>query len=294
MTGPSPHYQGNYQQQQIPNFGSLSNARSLASLQQIQSIPDHHRNGNIASTSVGDLNTSEESTDHMNRKPILKKDSKYGSRRELPTLGISGMVMSKTRPSVFEFWENMTGQQPSNNNSSCTQEPPESNNNCRSSLRRILPPLPGQPSLSVHTNNETGITNPHHQSNEMMLGSRGEVEGSSNQPSPTCLAGEMDSSYWNPHIQHHHQPASLPIVKNSSTTDHLMDDLNRTKKQLAELQNMVSFLFFYPSGGINRKSTLIRWENVTNFLIRPAELSDVTPILLVPPTPRADTKFTHI
>ena len=184
------------------------------------------------STSVGDLNTSEEDATTNaggSRKPILKKDSKYGSRRELPALGVSGVV-SKGRPSIFEFWENMAGTTATPGDESEDQQRHlETADLNRSSLRRVLPPLPPQPAsltVTTHSNGGTGE-----------LGSRGEVEGSSNQPSPTCcVTSEMDDAtgYW---TGDHH--------------DLLIDDLNRTKKQLAELQNTViksfRFLEFFDS-----------------------------------------------
>lgn len=229
---------------QLSPFGTISNARSLANLQQhndsmIES-PRQHGGAMATSTSVGDLNTSEE--DATVRKPILKKDSKYGSRRELPALGVSGVV-SKGRPSIFEFWENMLGSQPDQTGSmtmvpgesSCdattTAVSGETNGGSRSSMRRVLPPLPGQPqSLTVSTNVSNGTGE--------LLGSRGEVEGSSNQPSPTCVTGEIDPGYWSAvRTNNSHDEMSTPIKVHH---DLLMDDLNRTKKQLAELQNMVS------------------------------------------------------
>ena len=229
-------------------FGTISNSRSLANLQQHNDslIESPRQQGAMAtSTSVGDLNTSEE--DATVRKPILKKDSKYGSRRELPALGVSGVV-SKGRPSIFEFWENMLGttqeqqqqqlQQPQDQTGNVTIIPGESgdaaenNSGSRASMRRVLPALPGQPqSLTVSTTTTNGPSSE-------ILGSRGEVEGSSNQPSPTCVTGEIDPGYWsrsnnNNNISHEETPIK-------AHHDLLMDDLNRTKKQLAELQNMVS------------------------------------------------------
>lgn len=298
MTGPSTNHHAHHQV--VPFGNGISNARSLASLPQVATDHPHAgANGIIAgSTSVGDLNTSEESSDHPHNraKPILKKDSKYGSRRELPALGVSGMVMAKTRPSVFEFWENMV-HHPAQ--SAPTAQEPDVNCASRSSMRRVLPSLPGQPSsLTVHTN---GSITP---ASEMVLGSRGEVEGSSNQPSPTCLAGEIDPAYWN-----HQQPTSLPVTKHDQQ---IIDDLNRTKKQLAELQNLVSpsfyvligtpapphyrtmnFYYFlqvhikqmtnigvrnflrYIYNRIHKRPFAGKRDNIS---MRPAELSDVTPI----------------
>ncbi|XP_057374957.1 dixin-like [Daphnia carinata] len=228
---------------QLSQFGTISNARSLANLQ-------HHKHDDsliesprqhaamATSTSVGDLNTSEE--DATVRKPILKKDSKYGSRRELPALGVSGVV-SKGRPSIFEFWENMLGPNQPDQTSSMTIAPGESsdvnenNSGSRASMRRVLPPLPGQPqSLTVSTTpNNNGPS-------AELLGSRGEVEGSSNQPSPTCVTGEIDPGYWSAVRSNNsnHDEMNTTTVK-ASHHDLLIDDLNRTKKQLAELQNML-------------------------------------------------------
>ena len=166
-----------------------------------------------------------------------KKDSKYGSRRELPALGVSGVV-SKGRPSIFEFWENMLGPQPDQITSMTPGESSDANENnsgSRASMRRVLPPLPGQPqSLTVSTTaSNNGPTE--------LLGSRGEVEGSSNQPSPTCVTGEIDPGYWSAVRSNNcnHDELNTTSVK-ISHHDLLIDDLNRTKKQLAELQNMVS------------------------------------------------------
>ena len=225
---------------QLSQFGTISNSRSLANLQQPQHddslIESPRQHAAVAtSTSVGDLNTSEE--DATVRKPILKKDSKYGSRRELPALGVSGVV-SKGRPSIFEFWENMVGPQPDQITSMTPGESSDANENnsgSRASMRRVLPPLPGQPqSLTVSTTaSNNGPTE--------LLGSRGEVEGSSNQPSPTCVTGEIDPGYWSAVRSNNcnHDELNTTPVK-ISHHDLLIDDLNRTKKQLAELQNMVS------------------------------------------------------
>lgn len=238
--------------QQLSSFGTISNARSLANLQSQNNHDDsmiespRNHAAMATSTSVGDLNTSEE--DATVRKPILKKDSKYGSRRELPALGVSGVV-SKGRPSIFEFWENMLGPQPDPMSSLTlaggeSSDANENNSGSRASMRRVLPPLPGQPqSLTVSTAiNPTTCSSSSNNSNGSgeLLGSRGEVEGSSNQPSPTCVSGEIDPGYWSSvrsNINHEEMMSTTPVKAHH---DLLMDDLNRTKKQLAELQNMVS------------------------------------------------------
>lgn len=216
----------------VSHFGTISNARSLANLpHQTDTTLDSPRQHApmLTSSSVGDLNTSEEDNGTV-RKPILKKDSKYGSRRELPALGVSGVV-SKGRPSIFEFWENMLGHQaeasgngtPDSGNDSAENSSPS-----RSGNRRVLPQLPSQPtSLTVTTTQSSPG------SSDVTLGSRGEVEGSSNQPSPTCGIGETESGYW----------ASLRSANSAGERDDsdlLMDNFSRTKKQLVELQNMVS------------------------------------------------------
>ena len=255
-------------------FSSLSNARSMANLQ--SQCSDNHslmmdggqqRQQQMqmpSSTSVGDLNTSEEDASGI-RKPILKKDSKYGSRRELPALGVSGVV-SKGRPSIFEFWENMlTNQQPAGDNSMTAVEVAINGDTLenaaaaaacsRSSMRRILPALPNQQSnsLTVYTSNGNGggsssSSEPASTStqSDLALGSRGEVEGSSNQPSPTCVASEnIDPNYWNNAMNNNNNnnnSIETPAIVKTVNHQHemLVDELNRAKKQLALLQNMVS------------------------------------------------------
>ncbi|KZS15929.1 Dixin [Daphnia magna] len=236
---------------QLSQFGTISNSRSLANLQHhnhddslIESPRQH--TAMATSTSVGDLNTSEE--DATIRKPILKKDSKYGSRRELPALGVSGVV-SKGRPSIFEFWENMLGPQPDQTGSMIitageSSDANENNSGSRASMRRVLPPLPGQPqSLTVSTSTNNTAFNNNSSGNAELLGSRGEVEGSSNQPSPTCVSGEIDPGYWSAVRGNNNHEEMMSTTPVKAHHDLLMDDLNRTKKQLAELQNMVSFPF---------------------------------------------------
>ena len=240
---------------QLSPFGTISNARSLANLQSQNNHDDsmiespRNHAAMATSTSVGDLNTSEE--DATVRKPILKKDSKYGSRRELPALGVSGVV-SKGRPSIFEFWENMLGPQPDPMSMDMmtmaggeSSDANENNSGSRASMRRVLPPLPGQPqSLTVSTtSNPTPCSSNNSNGSGELLGSRGEVEGSSNQPSPTCVSGEIDPGYWSSVRcnTNHDEMMSTNTTPVKAHHDLLIDDLNRTKKQLAELQNMVSF-----------------------------------------------------
>lgn len=239
---------------QLSQFGTISNARSLANLQLTTNNHDdslidspRQHTAMATSTSVGDLNTSEE--DATIRKPILKKDSKYGSRRELPALGVSGVV-SKGRPSIFEFWENMLGPQPEQPSSMIITagesfDANENNSGSRASMRRVLPPLPGQPqSLTVSTATNNTTFNNNSNGAAELLGSRGEVEGSSNQPSPTCVSGEIDPGYWSAvRGNSNHEEMMMSTTPVKAHHDLLMDDLNRTKKQLAELQNMVSFSF---------------------------------------------------
>lgn len=74
------------------------------------------------------------------------------------------------------------------------------------------------------------------------LGSRGEVEGSSNQPSPTCVTDEIDQNYWNA-VNSSHDSAKSTAV--SRVHEMLVEDLNRTKKQLADLHQLVSFFLAY-------------------------------------------------
>jgi len=261
-----------------------------------------------SSTSVGDLNTSEEDASGgmgiANRcKPILKKDSKYGSRRELPALGVSGVVSKGSRPSIFEFWENMltststtadattgsgggmnqlqqdsmtadvVGTNGGNNvhhhdTGAAAGEYGGRSSSTATSMRRILPALPNQQSsLTVYTSTmggnggggggETAIQSLDLSTAPPPLGSRGEVEGSSNQPSPTCLAGEnghldnpnisssssggSSSNYWNNNNNDIHNPSIVKTVNHQH--DMLVEELNRAKKQLAQLQKMVSNLF---------------------------------------------------
>ena len=322
-------YRDSIQQQQQPSsLGSISNARSMANLQQQQQYDSHYHHhhhqqqqqqqhqqqmaGIIASsTSVGDLNTSEEDASGgmgiANRcKPILKKDSKYGSRRELPALGVSGVVSKGSRPSIFEFWENMltststTADAATGSGGGMSQLQQDSmtadvegtigGNNVHhpdagaaagehggrsiataSSMRRILPALPNQQSsLTVYTSTmggngggggsaETAIQSLDLSTAPPPLGSRGEVEGSSNQPSPTCLVGEnghLDNpnissgsggggNYWNNNNNNDiHNPSIVKTVNHQH--DMLVEELNRAKKQLAQLQKMVSnFFYFY-------------------------------------------------
>lgn len=304
------------QHQQPSSLGSISNARSMANLQQpLQQeydISQHYHpqqqqemrgggGGIIASsTSIGDLNTSEEDASGMgtaSRKPILKKDSKYGSRRELPALGVSGVVSKgSSRPSIFEFWENMLtststvnggvgggggagmnqlqqtdsmtaadvdGTIGSNGNdvtaaAAASGEHSRSSAAAATSMRRILPALPNQQSsLTVYTSTTGGggggvgselVMQSLDLGSAPPLGSRGEVEGSSNQPSPTCLAGEnvlhLDNannsiaSYWNHNNNNNETPSIVKTVNHQH--EMLVDELNRAKKQLAQLQKMVS------------------------------------------------------
>ena len=65
----------------------------------------------------------------LKKESILKKDSKYGSRRELPALGVSGVV-SKSRPSIFDFWESFSHSETISDEINYK------------SARRLLPPLP--------------------------------------------------------------------------------------------------------------------------------------------------------
>jgi hypothetical protein len=121
----------------------------------------------------------------------------------------------------------------------------ENNSGSRASMRRVLPPLPGQPqSLTVSTtSNPTPCSSNNSNGSGELLGSRGEVEGSSNQPSPTCVSGEIDPGYWSSVRcnTNHDEMMSTNTTPVKAHHDLLIDDLNRTKKQLAELQNMVSF-----------------------------------------------------
>jgi hypothetical protein len=274
------------QSNKVLHFATISNARSLANLtggNEPTSLTDNYRLG--PSTSAVDLSSShDEETNNgvrsgqsnARKKPsatiggsvssILKKDSKYGSRRELPALGVSGVV-SKGRPSIFEFWENMQ-QQPQSQQSDDppgTAEPPApslnetpSDRDLRSSMRRMLPALPatnGPSSLTVFTGHNGVINHGNHSGAEPSpatpvtssetLGSRGEVEGSSNQPSPTCVANEIDQNYWN--AVNSSQEKSTAALR---VHEMLVDDLNRTKKQLAELHRLVRSIHFnYPPLG---------------------------------------------
>ncbi len=142
------------------------------------SSPAVNRRLMASSTSAADLSSSQDEETRRQVSSILKKDSKYGSRRELPALGVSGVV-SKSRPSIFEFWESLQQQlQPT------TSPPPDGTTNnaspaalgvagapttavspvqavdstsdrdLRSSMRRLLPALPntnGHSSLTVYT-----------------------------------------------------------------------------------------------------------------------------------------------
>jgi hypothetical protein len=127
------------------------------------------------------------------------------------------------------------------------------------SMRRILPALPNQQSsLTVYTSTSGGggggvgselVMQSLDLGSAPPLGSRGEVEGSSNQPSPTCLAGEnvlhLDNannsiaSYWNNNNNNNNDTPSIVKTVNHQH-EMLVDELNRAKKQLAQLQKMVS------------------------------------------------------
>ena len=211
--------------------GNISNARSMANLTvHDPTVEIVHRLN--PSTSVNELVRSEDPETKIDEKEnFSRKDPMHSSRRELPALGVSAAV-TKGKPSFFEFWENL-GQ----NQQELLVDTKNNNEYSRSSMRRVLPPLPisnGPSSLNVYTGNHCSAS-PNSGNSSEGLGSRGEVEGSSNQPSPTLVTRETAHHYW-ANVSNQESSQQAPHWKNG---DNITNELTLSDMQLAQLHQMV-------------------------------------------------------